>query len=69
MKTKVEHKTDEVEPGKPRFTIETIEDYELAKRRIAALADTTSGEEEEHEHDALVTAVKAWDAKHDRRPL
>lgn len=69
MKTRVAHDTDETGPGKPRFTIETSEDYELAKRRIAALADTTRGEEEEHEHEALVKAVRAWDAKQDRRPL
>jgi hypothetical protein len=69
MKTTVEHKASEAAPGKPCFTIETVEDYELAKRRVAALADMTRGKEEEQEHDALVKAVRAWEAKHDRRPF
>ncbi|RDJ19949.1 hypothetical protein DWF00_20245 [Bosea caraganae] len=69
MKTRIEQKTGETESGTPHFTIETVEDYELAKRRIAALDDATRGEDEEQEHAALVKAVRSWDEKHDRRPL
>ena len=42
-----------------------VEDYELATQRIAALQDSTRGDEEEHELQALIEAVKRWDAKHD----
>lgn len=63
MRTRVEHSTDEAATGTPRFTIETIEDYELAKRRIAALDDSTQGDEEEQEREALAEAVQAWEAR------
>lgn len=63
MKTTAEHRPDEATPAAPRFTIETNEDYALAKRRIAALDDTTRGDEEEQERDALADAVRAWEAR------
>jgi hypothetical protein len=65
MRTKIEHGEHAGEPDRPRFGIETVEDYELATQRIAALQDSTRGDEEEHELQALIEAVKRWDAKHD----
>lgn len=63
MRTRAEHKPDEAAPAVPRFTIETDEDYALAKRRIAALDGTTRGDEEEQERDGLAEAVRAWEAR------
>jgi hypothetical protein len=65
MRTKIEHGEHAGEPDRPRFGIETVEDYELATQRIAALQDSTRGDEEEHELQTLIEAVKRWDAKHD----
>lgn len=48
-----------------RIRIETVEDYELATQKIAALDSAARGDDEERERDALVEAVKQWDRKHD----
>ncbi|SEF85527.1 hypothetical protein [Bosea lathyri] len=65
MRTKMEHGAQAGDADKPRFKIDTIDEYELATRRIAALESATRGEAEEQELDALLEAVKLWDAKHD----
>lgn len=64
MRAKVEHGARAGEETRPVFRIETIEDYELAKHRIAGLKDSTRGDEEEHELQALIDAVARWDADH-----
>lgn len=66
MKTKLEHGQGDPRETTPTFTIETIEDYQLAKKRIAALAKGTYNGDADRELDALKKAVTAWDAKHDR---
>ncbi|PTM43035.1 hypothetical protein [Bosea sp. 124] len=65
MRTRVEHAAHAGENDRARFRIETIEDYELATQRIAALDSAPRGEEEDRERDALIEAVKHWDRKHD----
>ena len=60
--------TDAAQSGegdRMRFRIETIEDYELATQRIAALDVASRGDEEQRERDALIEAVQQWDRKHD----
>lgn len=65
MRVDVSHPTHPGEPEPPRLRIETVEDYEQATRRIAALDSATRGETEERERTALVAAVAAWDRRHD----
>lgn len=65
MRTKMQHGEQAGDEDKLRVRIETVDDYELATRRIAALQDSTRGDAEEHELQALLNAVKRWDAKHD----
>lgn len=65
MRTTMEHAPDSGDEDRPRFRIETIEDYELATQRIAALDTAPRGQDEERERDALVEAVAQWDRKHD----
>ncbi len=64
MRTKVQHGANAGENTRPVFKIETVEDYECAKRRIEGLRDSTRGDDEEHELQALVEAVQRWDADH-----
>ncbi|KPF71792.1 hypothetical protein IP69_04665 [Bosea sp. AAP35] len=47
------------------FEIETIEDYELATRRIADLDACARAEADERERQALLQAVARWDRSHD----
>ncbi len=65
MRARMEHAAHSGEEDRARFRIETIEDYELATQRIAALDAATRGEDEERERDALIEAVQQWDRKHD----
>lgn len=65
MRATIEHAPHSGEDDRARFRIETIEDYELATQRIAALDSSPRGEDEERERDALVEAVEHWDRKHD----
>lgn len=65
MKTKIQHGDDDGRSGTPTFTIETLQDYELAKRRIAALSDCTKDDNAERELTALMKAVRVWDKEHD----
>lgn len=65
MRTRIEHGAHAGEPDRAHIRIETVEDYERATRRIAALDSATRGDGEEQERDALIEAVKRWDGKHD----
>ncbi len=65
MRTTMEHGAHAGENDRARIRIETIEDYELATQKIAALDSATRGEDEERERDALIEAVQQWDRKHD----
>jgi hypothetical protein len=65
MKATIEHPAHAGENERARFKIETVEDYELATQRIAALDVSTRGEDEEREREALIEAVAQWDRKHD----
>lgn len=65
MRVTMEHARHSGEDDRARFRIETIEDYELATQRIAALDSAMRGEDEERERAALVEAVAQWDRKHD----
>ncbi len=64
MKTKIEHGQDNPRTGAPRFTIETIEDYELARKRVDGLAAGTKNGDADRELEALRDAIAAWDAAH-----
>ncbi|HEV7258373.1 MAG TPA: hypothetical protein VGN82_11370 [Bosea sp. (in: a-proteobacteria)] len=65
MRTTIEHGAHPGENDRIRIRIETIEDYELATQKIAALDKATRGEAEQRERDALIEAVQRWDRKHD----
>lgn len=65
MRTRMEHAAHAGESDRALFGIETIEDYELATQRIAALDSASRGEDEDREREALIEAVKQWDRKHD----
>lgn len=65
MRTTIEHGGHSGERDHARITIESVEDYELATRRIAALDKASRGESEDCELEALLEAVKRWDRKHD----
>ena len=65
MRTAVEHGAHAGETDRARFRIETVEDYELATQRVAALDAAMRGEDEERERGALVEAVERWDRRHD----
>jgi thioredoxin-like negative regulator of GroEL len=65
MRVSVDHSAHCGEPDQPRIRIETLDDYESATRRIAALDASSRGETEERERAALVEAIAAWDRRHD----
>jgi hypothetical protein len=65
MRTTIEHGAHAGDDDRVRIRIRTIEDYERATQRIAALDGSTRGEAEERERDALLEAVQRWDRKHD----
>lgn len=65
MRTTIEHGAHAGESDRAHVRIETIEDYELATQKIAALDKATRGEDEERERDALIEAVQRWDREHD----
>jgi len=65
MRTTIEHAEHAGERDQAHVGIESVEDYELATRRIAALDKATRGESEDRELAALLEAVKRWDGKHD----
>ncbi len=65
MRTTIEHGAHAGEPDRARIRIETVEDYERATQRIAALDSAARGEDEERERDALIEAVQRWDRRHD----
>ena len=62
MKTTVEHGPESRRSDPPKFTIETVEDYELAIRRINALSvqDGSSF----RESVALKDAIRVWEIEH-----
>lgn len=62
MKTTVRHGPESCRSDPPTFSIETVEDYALAKRRIKALwvQDGSSYRELE----ALKDAVRVWEMNH-----
>ncbi|MDP3408161.1 hypothetical protein [Bosea sp. (in: a-proteobacteria)] len=65
MKTMIEHPPHAGESGRVQFKLETIEDYELATRRITVLDACARSEDEERERQALIAAVGEWDRCHD----
>ncbi|MDP3255672.1 MAG: hypothetical protein Q8S58_06670 [Bosea sp. (in: a-proteobacteria)] len=65
MRVSVDHSAHRGEPDQPHIRIETLDDYERATRRIAALDASACGEAEERERAALVEAITAWDRRHD----
>lgn len=62
MKTTIKHGPESCRSDAPAFTIESAEDYALAKRRINALPvqDGSSF----RERRALVDAVRVWELNH-----
>ncbi|MDX3806807.1 hypothetical protein ACXIUS_05455 [Bosea thiooxidans] len=68
MRAKVEHGASAGEATRPFFRIENAEDYERARNRIASLKDSTRGDDEEHELQALVEAVRQWKAEQPAHP-
>ncbi|MGL4444988.1 MAG: hypothetical protein ACRCU1_15290 [Alsobacter sp.] len=65
MKTMIDPPPHADESGRVKFKLETIEDYELATRRIAVLDAGARSEDEERERQALIAAVGEWDRRHD----
>ncbi|KRE05924.1 hypothetical protein ASE63_06315 [Bosea sp. Root381] len=65
MRTTIEHAGRAGERDHAHIVIETVEDYELATRRIAALDKSIRGTSEDCELEALLEAVKQWDRRHD----
>jgi len=65
MRVGVDHPSHPGEREDAEIRIETVEDYEQATRRIAALDAGSRGEAEERERAALIEAVAAWDRRHD----
>lgn len=57
MKTTIKHGPESCRSDAPTFTIETIDDYELAKRRIK---DGSSY----RESVALKDAIRIWEMEH-----
>ena len=53
MRTRVEHGAHAGEPDRAHVRIETVEDYERATRRIAALDSAPRSDGEERERHAL----------------
>ena len=64
MRAKVQHGETAGEASRPVFKIESAADCESARNRIAGLKDSTRDEDEEQELQALVEAVRHWDATH-----
>lgn len=62
MKTKVEHGEESCRSDAPTFTIESVEDYELAVRRIKALSVQDGSSY--RESVALKEAVRLWEKEH-----
>lgn len=62
MKTTIKHGPESCRSDPPTFTIETIEDYALALRRLKAL--TVQDGSSAREAAALKDAIRAWDAEH-----
>ena len=65
MRTQVKHGSGSGDEDFAAFKIETLEDYELASRRIATIASGPQDASTEREHKALAAAIQAWDLKHD----
>ena len=65
MRTNVKHGSSSGDEDTAVFNIETVEDYELATRRIATLGSGSQDASTEREREALLTAIKDWDATHD----
>jgi hypothetical protein len=64
MKTELERR--ETSPSAvASVAIETLEDYDLAKRRIELLRNGECPAQREGELAALCDAVRAWDKTHD----
>lgn len=65
MRAQVKHGSSSGDEDIATFRIETIEDYEMATRRVATLGRGTRDGSTEREREALLAAIRAWDAKHD----
>lgn len=62
MKTTIEHGPESCRSDPPKFAIETVEDYELAIRRINALSVQDGSTF--RESVALKDAIRAWEIEH-----
>lgn len=62
MKTTIKHGQESCRSDPPTFTIDTIEDYELAIRRIKALSVQDGSSY--RESVALKDAIRIWDMEH-----
>ena len=66
MKTTIEHGPESRRSDPPVFTIETIEDYALAMRRLKAL--TVQDGSSHRESIALKDAIRIWEMDHNGLP-
>lgn len=62
MKTTIKHGRESCRSDPPTFTIETVEDYELAIRRIKALSVQDGSSY--RESVALKDAIRFWERDH-----
>lgn len=62
MKTTIKHTPESCRSDAPTFTIETVEDYELAKRRIKTLSVQDGSSY--RESVALKNAIGVWEREH-----
>ncbi|SEG76863.1 hypothetical protein [Bosea lathyri] len=62
MKTTIERGPESCRSDPPAFTIETVEDYELAIRRIKALSVQDGSSY--RESVALKDAIRIWETEH-----
>lgn len=65
MRVGVSQSAHSGESTQTQIQIETIDDYERATRRVAALDSASRGEAEDRERAALVEAIAAWDRRFD----
>lgn len=62
MKTTIKHGPESCRSDPPMFTIETVEDYKIARRRLKAL--TVQDGSSYRESIALREAIRIWEADH-----
>lgn len=65
MRTELKHGSSSGDEDTAAFQIETLQDYEMATRRVATLSSGPQDASTEREQKALLAAIKAWDTRHD----